>query len=324
MKRTISSNLEEFRSRYSGHIELNVNLATLTYWKIGGVAACVISPSSEEQVVDAIRLINELKIKYLIIGDTSNLLFENEFYNYIIIKFGNDFSEIKFNDTMVQAQAGVWVPELAYQCYRRGLTGFEHTCGIPGRVGGLLYMNGGSQRKAIGENAVTINTVTTEGDLVDFAKKDLNLSYRYSPFQEMNHIILGASFKLAPAPKTKIRKTMLEILSSRRKKFPRKQPNCGSVFVSNPKMYSEIGPPGFAIEKVGLKGTRRGGAEISPLHANFIVNRGDATANDVLYLIHLARNRVYEATNYLMDCEVRLVSTNGEIKPAHTFDIKDI
>jgi UDP-N-acetylmuramate dehydrogenase len=110
---------------------------------------------------------------------------------------------------------------------------------------------------------------------------------------------------------------MRKTLSSRRKKFPRKFPNCGSVFVSNPKMYDLVGPPGFAIEKVGLKGLKKGNAQISELHANFIVNLGGASSNDVLYLIFQARKKVNESTNFWMDCEARYISPNGEICKAH-------
>ena len=117
---------------------------------------------------------------------------------------------------------------------------------------------------------------------------------------------------------------MKNILASRRKKFPRKLPNCGSVFLSNPKMYDVVGPPGFAIEQAGLKGLREGNAQISPLHANFIVNLGGAKSRDVLFLIARARNDVFKRTGFKMDCEVRYVTKDGDIMQAHEYTDKAI
>ena len=300
------------------NVKANVKLSEISYWKIGGIAKIVVEPKSLDALVKVIKLANAFpEIPYLVIGDSSNLLFSDDGFNGLIIKIGNGLSELKFSKNKVFCGAGLWVPELAYQSYRKGLSGIEHICGIPGRLGGLIYMNGGSNRQSISENIENITLVTPSGEVKTINASSLAFEYRKSAFQESKDIILAATLKLKYGERNEIRNTMRKTLASRRKKFPRKLPNCGSVFVSNPSMYEKIGPPGYAIEKVGLKGYRLGDAQISTLHANFIVNLNDAKAKDVLKLIQIARKKVFDETNFLMDCEVRFVSSNGHVRMAH-------
>jgi UDP-N-acetylmuramate dehydrogenase len=131
--------------------------------------------------------------------------------------------------------------------------------------------------------------------------------------------ITGVELELAPGDPGAIRREMLGILAARRKKFPKNLPNCGSTFLSDPAMYATVGPPGRAIEAAGLKGAAIGGAQVSTLHANFIVNRGGATSDEVLALIAHVRETVFARTGYRMDCEARFVTETGEERPAHEF-----
>ncbi len=301
-----------------GCVKCGLSLAQLSYWKIGGEVDYFIEPDSIEQLAKINKFLKaEHNIPHIFIGDTSNLLFDDAGFKGVIVKVGNNLSRIKFDGERVFCEAGVWVPGLAYQTYRKGLSGIEHLCGIPGRIGGLIYMNGGSNRKSISDNLESVTLVDGAGNIDLIETKSLNFSYRSSPFQNDDRIIVSACLKLTTAKRHEVRNAMREILASRRKKFPRKMPNCGSVFVSDPKMYKTIGPPGFAIEKEGLKGVKKGNAQISTLHANFIVNLGGATCQDVLSLIHLARSKVYQSTRFKMDCEVRYVDPYGHICKAH-------
>ena len=198
-----------------------------------------------------------------------------------------------------------------------GLTGIERTCGIPGTLGGLICMNGGSQRHGIGEVIVSVTSVDAEGAIRHRSREDCAFAYRHSVFQSNNEVIAGAMLRLEPAAdRGAVRREMLEILGSRRRKFPQKEPNCGSVFVSNPAMYAEYGPPGAMIERLGFKECRVGGAMVSPHHANFIVNVGNATAIDVLSLIAKIKVAVLADTGYAMEVEARFVTVEGEILPA--------
>jgi UDP-N-acetylmuramate dehydrogenase len=293
-------------------------LSKISYWKIGGNVDYFVEPQTIEQLANVRKVLNQYPdIPNMIIGDCSNLLFDDEGFHGVIVKIGNNLNQVTFDNEHVFCGAGVWVPGLAYQSYRKGLSGLEHTCGIPGRLGGLIYMNGGSNRQSISENLESVVLIGADGTIETINTDDLGFSYRASPFQDNKRIIAGATLKLNASNVATVRSSMRKVLSSRRKKFPRKLPNCGSVFVSDPKMYEIVGPPGFAIEKVGLKGTVKGNAQISNLHANFIVNLGGASSHDVLYLIALARSTVHKATNFWMDCEARYISPTGEIRKAH-------
>jgi UDP-N-acetylmuramate dehydrogenase len=296
-----------------GDVTRNVDLKKLSRWKIGGVGELCVEPSSTLAVSIIVKYCNTQKIPYLTVGDGSNLLFDDGGLNALVIKIGRSLSSLKIEKQRLTCSAGIWVPSLARNSASSGLSGLEHIVGIPGTLGGLVCMNGGSQRKGIGDNIVQVEGVDFNGEVFTASKDQCCFDYRESVFQKNGAIITGCIIELTDAPVSKLRKEMLGILKSRREKFPQKLPNCGSVFVSNPSMYKEIGPPGHAIEQVGLKGFSVGGAAISKLHANFFVNTGDAKSKDVLNLIATARDRVATATGYIMKSEVRYVQQNGTI-----------
>ena len=295
----------------------NVDLSLMSRWRIGGVAKVLVEPATEQAVADIVKLCAANSLPYLVVGGTSNLLFCDEGVSAILIKIGSALSSRETVGNRIHVEAGCWVPGLARYSASRGLSGLEHTAGIPGTFGGLICMNGGSQRRGIGENILSVRAVMPDGSICTFLKGDCEFSYRNSVFLNNQAIIVSAQIELAKSDAQNIRREMLTILKSRREKFPLKQPNCGSVFASNPAMYSEIGPPGFAIEKVGLKGISIGGALISPDHANFFVNSGGASASDMLRLIDKARSLVFSSTGYMMESEVRYVSVFGDVHKAH-------
>jgi UDP-N-acetylmuramate dehydrogenase len=295
----------------------NVSLSALSRWKVGGIARCIVTPNSATQVAAIIKLMTSSGLPYIVLGSTSNLLFADEGLNVLAIQIGQKFSTVTVTNASVTCESGAWVPGFAKTLMHHSLTGAEHIAGIPGTIGGLICMNGGSQRKGIGEHIDYVDTVTAAGEAKRYTKDECHFAYRTSVFQDSKDIIIGAQFTLSQGERASIRQEMLGILSSRRKKFPQKHPNCGSVFVSNPAMYADYGPPGAVIEQCGLKGKTKGGACISPLHANFIVNTGNATAKDILYLIHLARISVIKKTGYDMPAEARYISSTGKVIPAH-------
>lgn len=252
---------------------------------------------------------------HVVVGLTSNLLFADEGLRVPCLQLGPRMGDVAIKHTNVYAQAGAWVPGLACKLMQAGLTGGEHTCGIPGTLGGLICMNGGSQRKGIGSSVVAVESVDQVGTHRVRSAKNCDFAYRQSVFQNNNEVITSAHLRFALGERAAIRSDMRAILAERRKKFPRKEPNCGSVFKSDPAMYAEIGPPGNVIERLGFKGMRVGGAEISPEHANFIVNKGGARAQDVLALIAAIHNGVRSATGYLMQAEGYYVSVSGTVIP---------
>jgi UDP-N-acetylmuramate dehydrogenase len=209
------------------------------------------------------------------------------------------------------------LPGMARQAMKAGLGGLEHTIGIPGTLGGLVLMNGGSQRKGIGENVRRVWIVDCEGEQVELNREECDFSYRHSALQGTGAVVVKVELECESESPQRIRRAMLDDLRERRRKFPRKEPNCGSVFLSTSEMHASVGPPGKVIEDAGLKGTRIGNAEVSSQHANFIVNRNGATSNDVLSLIAHIRQVVNERIGFELCCEVRYVSPAGKIMPAH-------
>jgi len=295
----------------------NVDLKTITRWKIGGIAPVIVEPSSTEELVSSIRYVSEKGLPQITVGDCSNLLFDDGELDALIIKIGSKFSKMKAVNTRIVCESGIWVPHLVRKSAVLGLGGLQHAVGIPGTLGGLIFMNGGSQRKGIADHLIDVTWISAEGDIRKIERHDCDFGYRSSIFQRINGVIAECSLELSREAPDVLRREMINILRSRRHKFPIKLPNCGSVFISNPSLYNAVGPPGKVIEDSGLKGACIGGAQISPTHANFIVNNGNATANDVLSLIKISREAVFERTGCWMDCEVRYVRTDGKIMPAH-------
>lgn len=301
-----------------GAVARDVSLASISRWRIGGIADVVVRPGDIDELARLRAWLHAQGHAHVLIGATTNLLFADEGLRAICIQIGEAFTSLRVDGSRITAGAGVWVPKLARRAMAAGLTGIEHTCGIPGTLGGLICMNGGSQRKAIASNILKVVTIDAKGDILTHRQDDLGFSYRTSVFQENTEIIVEAVLHLEQtADKRRIRHEMIEILKSRREKFPRKIPNCGSVFASNPEMYREHGPPAFLIERLGLKGYTCGGASISSQHANFILNQGTAKARDVLKLISIVRAYVENDVGIKLNAEVRYVNPAGMILPAH-------
>ncbi|TIX29674.1 MAG: FAD-binding protein, partial [Mesorhizobium sp.] len=203
-------------------------------------------------------------IRHVVIGATSNLLFADEGLRAVAVQIGNHFSNVVVSGTEITAGAGTWVPGLARRAMHAGLSGIEHTCGIPGTLGGLVCMNGGSQRRGIDEAIVEVTSVDTRGRLHRRNAAGCGFAYRRSLFQVNDEVVVNARLVLASGTaRGEIRRRMLAIMGDRRRKFPHRTPNCGSVFVSNPAMYAQYGSPGAVIERLGFKGCRIGGAEVS-------------------------------------------------------------
>lgn len=217
----------------------------------------------------------------------------------------------------VRVQAGIWVPRLARNLLKVGLSGAEHICGIPGTLGGLICMNGGSQRKGIGTHVTEVVSVDYQGNIRRRTQPECDFGYRTSIFQNNGEIIVQATLSLSRASDPlALRREMVGILASRRLKFPKHLPNCGSVFVSNPDNYEKFGPPGAVIEQLGFKGKAVGGAMVSPQHANFIVNRGGARAQEILALILEISDCALQELGLTLHSEVRYVRPDGQVVPA--------
>lgn len=309
--------LQELTRQDIGPYSLDEPLAQHCTWKIGGPADLLVAPERIEQIQRVVAFTHQQGIPLVVIGQGSNLLFADAGLRGVVLKLGRNFSRLQIDGRRIQAESGVWVPQLARLAARAGLTGLEHTIGIPGTVGGLVLMNGGSQRQAIGSCVRRVDVLERDGTAASLTPAECHFAYRHSALQARGAVVLGLELECQPGDLSSIRAEMLKDLRERRRKFPRKEPNCGSVFLSTSEMHATVGPPGKIIEEAGLKGTRIGAAEVSARHANFIVNRGGAKAVDVLALIAHIRQIIAARIGFDLGCEVRYVSAEGLIAPAH-------
>lgn len=316
MARLTSTDLEELERLCPGGVVRHVNLAEISQWRIGGMADVLLRPSSTAEV-SALRAWFYVRgIRPAIIGSTSNLLFSDDGLHVPALQLSNRLGAVTISNFEVLAQAGIWVPCFARKLMQAGLSGAEHICGIPGTLGGLICMNGGSQRKGIGSSVVEVESVAADGAIARRSAKQCEFAYRRSIFQHVNELVTAVKLRFEERPTAEMRREMISILTARSRKFPRKLPNCGSVFVSDPMMHAEHGPPGAIIEKLGFKGHARGGALVSPHHANFIVNTGDATCSDVLALISEISSAAQRYLGAPLTAEVRYVAPDGASYPA--------
>ncbi|MGL6315407.1 UDP-N-acetylmuramate dehydrogenase [Vibrio sp. WXL103] len=296
----------------------NYNLRDLSYWKIGGTARWYIKVNDAQEYGRAIKFARENHVTPIVIGKTSNLLFDDGLLSVAVIELAGEFLKIELIGNRITVGAAVSSQKLVRFGYSKSLSGLEHIIGIPATVGGLVYMNGGSNRKTVSENLVAVESVDATGEIIVRNVEDCAFSYRKSTFQNNKELICRATFELEMTSNINSkRRECISILSSRRSKFPRKLPSCGSVFISYPEMYEKHGPPGKVIEDLGMKGVKIGGAEISPVHANFIVNNGNASANDVLNLVKLINLEVEKKLGHILESEALFISKNGTVEPLH-------
>jgi UDP-N-acetylmuramate dehydrogenase len=292
-------------------------LAQHSTWRIGGPADYLVEPQSIDQLCRLLQWLHAHNLPHVVIGKGSNLLFPDEGVRAVVIKIDQGLRQIQQNGNQVLVEAGISVPRLAHQVGSLGLSGLEHTIGIPGTLGGLIAMNGGSLQHSISEVIDWVEYINEEGQLISRQPDQCAFAYRRSWFQDHFGIIVRACLNLSSEDRHRIKRTMVATLRQRRANFPLRYPNCGSVFKSNPALYERVGPPGKVIETLGLKGRQIRGAAVSQRHANFIINQGTAQASDILQLIALIRDEVQTRFDLALNCEVKYVSEQGEVMPAH-------
>jgi len=272
---------------------------------IGGAAKFFVEVRQVSEMQEILLFCHQNKLPYFILGKGSNTLFDDRGFDGVVIANRIDFIEKK-EDHCWHVGAGYSFSLLGSQTARQGLSGLEFASGIPGSVGGAVYMNAGANGHETCETLLEVDFVTNTGELTLLKKSDLLFSYRHSPFQEMGGAIVGATFKLVPC--TSAREQQLKILEYRKKTQPYNAKSAGCVF-RNPHCHHA----GALIDKSGLKGMTIGGAQVSTVHANFVINTGDATAKDVLTLIKHISETVQSITGVELESEVRLVpfAVNG-------------
>lgn len=274
-----------------------------TTFKIGGAADVLIFPSIAEEVAKIFKLINKFKIPCTILGNGSNVLVLDNGIRGAVVKFSDRFfGKIRAEGSKIFADAGAKLKDVANFAAENSLTGMEFAVGIPGSIGGAVFMNAGAydgEMKNIVEN---VKAVSRTGELIDFCKENLNLDYRQSVFQKNDCAICEVELNLTQGNINEIKEKMADFTERRESKQPLNLPSAGSTF-KRPKGYFA----GTLIDKTGLKGLRVGGAMVSDKHAGFVVNVGGATAADVLNLIAEVKKRVYEVHGVALNPEVRII-----------------
>jgi len=276
----------------------NEPLAKYTTFKIGGPADFFVEIESEDKLLKALKLVKELKLPYFILGGGSNLLVADEGYRGVIIKISNLKSQI--SNRKIVVGAGVSLGKLVELAAENSLTGLEFAAGIPGTVGGAVRGNAGAWGKAIGDKVKRVKVLTPEGKIKWIKNSDCRFSYRQSRFKKTKEIIWEAELELKKGDKKEIQEKIKENLAKRADQP--KEPSAGCVFI-NPKPLSA----GELIDKCGLKGKRIGNAQISPKHANFIVNLGGAKATDATKLIKLIKEKAKEKFGIDLEKEIFLL-----------------
>ncbi|MFD1176058.1 UDP-N-acetylmuramate dehydrogenase [Paenibacillus puldeungensis] len=270
-----------------GEIIPNEPMSKYTTWKIGGPADAMIVPENARQLTKLIHLLHEAQIPWMVVGKGSNMLVSDKGIRGAVIRLGAELEQIEFNGVEVEAGGGAPFVRLSIMAGKQGLTGLEFAGGIPGSVGGAVYMNAGAHGSDVSRIFKSADIVLETGELVTYTAEEMEFAYRHSILHEKRGIVAKATFKLAEGDRLEIAAALAAYKDRRRKTQPLQQPCAGSVFRNPPGDHSAR-----LIEAAGLKGLRVGGAEVSTLHANFIVNTGQATAEDVLALMEQIKGTV--------------------------------
>jgi UDP-N-acetylmuramate dehydrogenase len=290
-------------------VKTNEPLGKYTTFKIGGPADFFVEVEEEEKLLKLIKLLKELKLPYFILGGGSNLLVADEGFRGMIIKIQNSkfkiqkFDYVKDSSGMDNSKfkiicgTGYLLGRLIEKTAKLGLTGLEFAAGIPGTVGGAVRGNAGAWGQAIGDRVKRVKILTPQGEIKWIKASDCYFSYRQSRFKKTKEIILEVELELEKGNKKEIQEKISQNLAKRATQP--KEPSAGCIFV-NPKPLVA----GELIDKCGLKGKRIGDAQISPKHANFIVNLGKAKAADVIKLIKLAKEKVKEKFGVELEEEI--------------------
>jgi len=298
---TVSAFAHALRERCPGlEIKENIPLSKLTTFKIGGPAAAVAFPGCEEELVAALNCAYRCGAKMTVIGNGSNLIASDKGYNGIIIAT-EKLNKIKTAGNRIWCESGVSMTGLALQARDAALTGAEFLYGIPGTVGGGLYMNAGAFKGQISDVVEKSRYYDIEKDEIKEIDNALHgFSYRHSIYSaNKNLIALGAWFSFAPGDAAEINALMDKYMTARRTKQPLEYPSAGSTFKRCGEFFTAK-----LIDDSGLKGVSVGGAQVSEKHAGFVINRENATCADVLELIDHIKKTVYEKFNVNIECEV--------------------
>ena len=298
----MSGFLSFLEKAFPGQFQIHAPMAQYTTFRVGGPADILVSPNSQEEVCTLLATIQAEQVPCTILGNGSNVLVLDKGIRGVVLKLGNALNGLVIEGTRIRVEAGVLLSRLATAAADAGLTGLEFASGIPGSLGGAILMNAGAYGGEIGNLVRTVTVVDPKGQVRNLNREQMNFRYRHSVVMETGDIILSATLELAPdAPET-IHERIRDLTQKRITKQPLNFPSAGSTFKR---------PPGYfaaaLIDQAGLRGYRVGDAQVSEKHTGFVVNRGHATASEILQLMDDVKTRVHAMSGVWLEPEVRIL-----------------
>ncbi len=280
----------------------DVDMSKYTTFRAGGRAAELVLIDNEEELVQVTRVVRQSGREFMMMGNGSNLLFTDGGYQGIVLKLQGDFCTMHVEDDRLIVGSGVLMSQVASRALAEGLTGFEFASGIPGSIGGALFMNAGAYGGEMKDIVASARVMRKDLTIAEIPAEEMELGYRHSNFQEDDGVVLSVTLQLAKGDPETIAAHMKELAGKRNAKQPVQYPSAGSFFKRPEGFFA-----GKLIQDAGLKGVSVGGAQVSPLHSGFVINTGGATATDIITLMHLVQETVYDRFQVRLEPEVRII-----------------
>ena len=294
--------LKQIKEELAGiEILFNEPLKQYTYTKVGGVADYLAFPRNQYELKRIVTFANAQEIPWMVLGNSSNIIVRDGGIEGFVIMFDH-FHDIRVNGYVIEAEAGAKLIDVTHVARYHSLTGFEFACGIPGSIGGAVYMNAGAYGGEIAHILQSCKVLTPEGEIKTLTAEELAFGYRHSKIQETGDVVISAKFALAPGNYDQIDQEMARLTHLRELKQPLEYPSCGSVFKRPVGHFA-----GQLISEAGLKGHRIGGVEVSEKHAGFMINVDHGTAKDYEDLIAHVIATVEKSAGVTLEREVRII-----------------
>jgi UDP-N-acetylmuramate dehydrogenase len=300
--------LSDIQKILRGNIAVDEPMRKYTWMKVGGPADFYIEPMDKDDLMAIVDYFHTHNYSWMVLGRGSNVLVSDEGIRGAVINVEHALSKIYIEGGLVIAEAGVWLTKFVDFCIQNELTGVEMLAGIPGTIGGAVVMNAGSHGGEIADHLVEVEVIRN-GHTQQVKSENAQFAYRRSGFDQ--DVVLSASFKLQQGDKELLSARRRELILRRNETQPLEFPNLGSMFKNPPNTFAAK-----LVEQAGLKGKRAGNAQISEKHANFIINLGDAKAEDVVKLIDLVKRTVYQNSGVMLELEVKMVGFSSSAKEA--------